>query len=121
MQGRVYAQRQPGAQSRDFIDQMPDDDISGLTPLAGAKVVLYHAGDWDKNTIDPSTIWKREVLSDASGQFDAGDVTAPHKFNAALVVEKPGYKPVTQIFKHEGGNHAAIVILAPDEQSEKNR
>jgi hypothetical protein len=114
LRGRVYEQRQPGAQSRAFIDRAPDDDLSGLTPLADAKVTLYHAEDYDQKKLDPSTVYKRESLTDPSGEFDASAVTAPYKFKAALVVEKPGYRPVTQIFPHGEFPHTAVVILVPD-------
>ncbi|HEX8284616.1 MAG TPA: hypothetical protein VF588_14725 [Pyrinomonadaceae bacterium] len=114
VRGRVYEQRQPGAQSRVFVDRAPDDDLSGLTPLAGAKVTLYHTEDYEKGKTDPSTIRKHEVVSQTTGEFDASDVTAPYKFKAALVVEKPGYKPVTQIFQHGEDPHTVVVILAPD-------
>lgn len=114
MHGRVYEQRHPGAQSRAFIDRAPDDDLSGLAPLAGAKVTLYHAKDYEEGKLDPSTVFKRELVTDPSGEFEATDTTAPYKFNAALVVEKPGYKPVTQLFPHGESPHTAIVILVPE-------
>ena len=116
MRGGVYEQRRPGSQSRAFIDRTPDDDLSGLTPLAGAKVTLYHAKDYEKGKIDPSTVWKDEAVSNASGEFEVGGTTAPTKFNDALVVEKPGYKPVTEIFPHGEHAHTAIIILVPDTQ-----
>ena len=114
VRGRVYAQRQPGAQSRAFVDQTPDDDISGLVPLEGAKLTLYHAHDYDKEPIDPSAALKSSGESKASGEFDLSDVTAPSKSHPALVVEKPGYRPVTKIFEHDGRDHTAVVILAPE-------
>ncbi len=120
MRGRVYTQHQPGTQSRAYVDQAPTDDLSGLTPLEGAKIVLYHGGDYDKQPIDTSTLWKEEGESDAVGQFDVGGTTAPSKFHAALVIKKPGYKPVTQVFMHEKFDHTAVVILVPDEQINKN-
>ncbi|HEX6184427.1 MAG TPA: carboxypeptidase-like regulatory domain-containing protein [Pyrinomonadaceae bacterium] len=116
LRGRVYEQRRPGSQSRAFIDRTPDDDLSGLTPLAGAKVTLYHGRDQDKANLDPSKGFTREVVTDASGEFDASAVTAPYKFKAALVVEKPGYKPVTEIFQHGESAHTVVVILVPDTQ-----
>ena len=117
LRGRVYEQRRPGAQSRAFIDHAPDDDLSGLTPLAGAKVTLYHAKDYGKEKLDPSTAARTsEATTDASGEFDAGGTTAPYKFDAALVIEKPGCKPVTQIFPHGEHPHTAIVILVPEAQ-----
>ena len=114
VRGRVYAQRQPGAQSRAFVDQAPDDDLSGLVPLEGAKLTLYHAHDYDKEPIDPSAALKASDESKASGEFDVGGVTAPNKFHPALVVEKPGYKTVTKIFEHDGRAHTAVIILAPE-------
>lgn len=114
VRGRVYAQRQPGAQSRAFVDQTPDDDLSGLVQLEGAKLNLYHAHDYDKEPIDPSAALKASAESKASGEFDLNDVTAPYKSHPALVVEKPGYKPVTKIFEHDGRNHTAVIILAPE-------
>lgn len=115
LRGRVYEQRQPGARSRAFIDQAPDDDLSGLTPLPGAKITLYHAKDYGKEKLDPSTTaYKNETLTNASGDFDVGGTTAPYKFDAALVVEKPGYRPVTRIFPHGEHAHTAVVILVPD-------
>ena len=114
VRGRVYEQRRPGAQSRAFVDQTPDDDLSFLVPLEGAKVTVYHGGDYDQKPIDPSTSMKETGQTDASGGFSVGDVTAPTKFHAALVVEKPGYRTVTKIFQHEGLNHTAVVILVPD-------
>jgi hypothetical protein len=116
LRGRVYEQRRPGAQSRAFIDQAPNDDLSGLVPLAGAKVTLYHGKNYDEGNIDPSTVFKDEMVTDSSGEFSAGGTTAPYKFNAALVVEKPGYKPVTQIFPHGEHNHTAVIILVPEAQ-----
>ena len=116
LRGRVYEQRRPGSQSRAFVDRIPDDDLSSLTALDGAKVTLYHGKNYDKGGIDPSTVFKREVVTDASGEFDASDVTAPYKFKAALVVEKPGYKTVTEIFQHDEHDHTAVVILVPDTQ-----
>ena len=115
LRGRVYEQRRPGAQSRAFVDQTPDDDLSGLTPLAGAKLTLYHAKDYAKEKIDPSTVFKREVVTDPAGEFDATDTTAPYDFNAALIVEKPGYKPVTRLFPHGESDHKAVIILVPDD------
>jgi hypothetical protein len=116
MRGRVYEQRKPGAQSRAFIDLPSDDDLSGLVPLSDAKVTLYHAKDYEKGNIDTSTNFKEETLTTTSGMFDVGGTTAPYKFNAALVVEKPGYKPVTEIFTHDGHDHIATVILVPETQ-----
>lgn len=114
VRGRVYAQRQPGAQSRAFVDQTPDDDLSGLVPLEGAKLTLYHAHDYDKQPIDTSAALKSSGESRASGEFEMSDVTAPNKFHPALVVEKPGYKPVTKIFEHDGRAHTAVIILVPE-------
>ena len=116
MRGRVYEQRRPGAYSRAFIDRAPDDDLSGLTPLADAKVTVYHGKNYDKGNIDPSTVFKSEAVTTTSGEFSAGGTTAPYKFDAALVVEKPGYKPVTQIFPHGEHMHTAVVILVPETQ-----
>lgn len=116
LRGRVYEQRQPGAKSRAFVDKVPDDDLSGLIPLAGAKITLYHGKNYDAGNIDPSTIFKNENKTDSAGEFEAGGTTAPYKFNAVLVVEKPGYKPVTQIFTHGETGHTAVVILVPDTQ-----
>lgn len=114
MRGRVYEQRRPGAQSRAFIDRMPDDDLSGLVPLAGAKVTIYHGKNYDKGNLDPSTVFKSDALTDSAGEFHAGDTTAPYKFDGALVVEKPGYRPVTQIFRHGELEHTAVIILVPE-------
>ncbi|HJQ32125.1 MAG TPA: hypothetical protein VJ866_08100 [Pyrinomonadaceae bacterium] len=116
VRGRVYTQPQHTAQSRAFVDRAPDDDLSGLVPLAGAKVTLYHGEDYEKQKKDPSTIWKQEEQSDEAGLFDIQTLTAPYKFDAALVVEKPGYRPVTQIFTHDKLEHTAVVVLVPDEQ-----
>jgi len=116
MRGRVYEQRRPGAYSRAFIDQSPNDDLSGLVPLAGAKVTLYHGKNYDTGNIDPSTVFKDENVTDSSGEFSTGGTTAPYKFNAALVVEKSGYKPVTQIFLHDEHKHTAVIILVPETQ-----
>ena len=114
LRGRVYEQRRPGARSRAFIDRAPDDDLSGLTPLADAKVTLYHAEDYDRKKLDPSTLYKSESLTGPSGEFDASAVTAPYKFKAALVAEKPGYRPVTQLFQHGESEHTAVIILVPE-------
>jgi hypothetical protein len=116
LRGRVYEQRQPGAQSRAYVDRTPDDDLSGLTPLAGAKVTLYHGGDQDKGNFDRSKGLTIEAVTNTSGEFDASAVTAPYKFKAALVIEKPGYKPVTEIFQHGESAHTVVVILVPDTQ-----
>src|SRR3712207_4878805 len=114
MRGRVYAQRQPGAQSRAFVDQAPDDDLSGLVPLEGAKLTLYHGHDYDKGPDDAPAAMKESVESNGSGAFEVGSTTAPNKFKAALFVEKQGYRPVTKIFEHVGRDHTAVVILVPE-------
>jgi hypothetical protein len=114
MRGRVYEQRQPGARSRAFIDRAPDDDLSGLTPLAGAKVTLYHGKDYDKGGSDPSALIKNENVTDSAGEFETAGTTAPSEFDAALVVEKPGYRPVKQIFPHGESSHTAVIILVPE-------
>jgi len=117
LRGRVYEQRRPGSQSRAFVDRAPDDDLSGLTPLTDAKVTLYHAEDYEKGKLDPSTAARTsEAVTNSSGEFDASAVTAPYKFRAAVVIEKPGYKPVTEIFQHGEHDHTAVVILVPDTQ-----
>ena len=116
LRGRVYEQRRPGSQSRAFIDRTPDEDLSGLTPLSGAKVTLYHGTNFDKEALDPSKGFTREAVTNTSGEFDIFDTTAPYKFRAALVIEKPGYKPVTEIFQHGESAHTAVVILVPDTQ-----
>lgn len=116
VRGHVYELRRPGAQSRVYVDEAPAEDLSGLVAVGGAKLTLYHGDDYGKKPINSSTRFKATGESDASGGFDVGGVTAPGKFHAALVVEKPGYKPLTKIFLHDKLDHAAVVILVPDEQ-----
>ena len=117
VRGRVYTQRKPSGQSRLFVGQIPDDDLSDLLPVEGATVTAYYGGDYAKDPINASTSMKDSIRTDASGRFSVGGVCAPSKFHAALVVEKLGFQPVTQVFLHEGTDHDVIAILVPAQAS----
>ena len=111
--GRVYTQQSQSGPSRIFVDEIPDEDLSGLVPLADATVTAYYGGDYANVPIDTSTPWKDSVPTDDTGVFSVGGTCAPSKFHAALVVEKPGFQSVTKAFLHDKFNHQVIVILAP--------
>ena len=111
----MYRQRSPHVASRVFVDQIPDDDLSELLPVEGATATVYFGGDYAKEPIDVSTPWKESGVTDPAGRFSAGSTCAPSKFHAAVVVEKPGFQRVIQVFLHDKSNHTIIAILAPEQ------
>jgi hypothetical protein len=110
VKGHVYAQKNAG-ESQGVVDH-PLTIGNDLMPLKGARVTLYHSGDYSKEKA--SQLLKDSTVTSADGSFEAGGVTSPFRFNAGLVIEREGYKPVTIVFQHEKGNHEATIILAPD-------
>lgn len=40
-----------------------------LAVLPGAKVTLFHAGDWSKKPIDENTVWQDKAQTDDAGNF----------------------------------------------------
>lgn len=119
VKGRVYAQSSSVGESQAFIDQSHPVG-SDLIPIKGARVTLYHAGDYSQEKADKSELRKSSSLTDSAGGFEVGGLTSPFRFNAGLVVEKEGYKTVTKIFYHDKINHDAIVILVPETKSGGN-
>jgi hypothetical protein len=100
-------------ESQAFIDQSYSVSRE-LSPVKGAKVTLYYGGDYSKEKADRSELQKDLVVTDSNGGFEIGGLTSPFRFNAALIVEKEGYKSITKLFLHDKLNHEAIIILVPD-------
>ena len=119
VKGKVYVEKTSKADSKAFVDES-SPDVSGLTPLKEVTVTLYHGGDYSREPINKSTLWKDSAKSDSGGSFELGGTTSPFPFHAALVVEEVGYKPVTKIFVHEKiAPHYAVIILSPTDKSSK--
>ena len=113
VKGHVYGQSTSVGDSQAFIDQTHSVGRE-LSPIEGAKVTLYHAGDYSKEKVERSELRKDSSLTDSNGGFKVGGLTSPFRFNAALVVEKEGYKSMTKIFLHDKLDHEAVIILVPD-------
>lgn len=113
VKGHVYAQKGSVGDSQALIDQSSSPD-SDLSPVKDAKVTLYHAGDYSKEKAEKLELRSDSSLTTADGSFEVGGLTSPFRFNAALVIEKEGYKPITKVFLHDKIDHDAIVILAPE-------
>jgi hypothetical protein len=113
VKGHVYVQKTSSGDSQAFIDQ-PAPSVVDLTPIKDAKVTLYHAGDFSPDSAKNSELRQASTLTDAGGSFDINQLTSPFRFNAGLMVEKEGYKPLTKAFYHDKIDHEVTIILVPD-------
>ena len=113
VKGHVYAQKDSIGDSQALVDQSRSPDAN-LSPIKGAKVTLYHAGDYSKEKAERSELRSDSTLTASDGSFEVGGLTSPFRFNAGLVIEKDGYKPITKVFLHDKIDHEAIVILVPE-------
>jgi len=113
VKGHVYAEKNSNGNSRALVDQSGSPDAN-LSPVKGANVTLYHAGDYSKEKAERSELRSDSTLTASDGSFEVGGVTSPFRFNAGLIIEKGGYKPVTKVFLHDKIDHEAIVILVPE-------
>ena len=119
VKGRVYAQKGSAGDSQAFIDQSAPSN--GLSPIKDAKVTLYHAGDFSPNSNKNSDLRKASTLTATDGSFEVGGLTSPFRFNAGLVIEKDGYKPITKVFYHDRIDHDATIILVPEPSNASDR
>jgi len=113
VKGHVYAQKGSNGDSQALVDQLRSPDAN-LSPIKGAKVTLYHAGDYSKEKVERSELRSASTLTNSDGSFEVGGLTSPFRFNAGLVIEKDGYKPITKVFYHDKIDHDAVVILVPE-------
>jgi hypothetical protein len=113
VKGHVYAQKGSRGDSQALVDQSRSPDAN-LSPIKDAKVTLYHAGDYSKEKAERSELRSDSTLTASDGSFEVGGLTSPFRFNAGLVIEKDGYKPITKVFFHDKIDHDAIVILVPE-------
>ena len=113
VKGHVYAQKGSIGDSQALVDQSHSLDAN-LSPIKGAKVTLYHAGDYSKEKAERSELRSASTLTASDGSFEVGGLTSPFRFNAGLVIEKEGYQPITRVFLHDKIDHEAIVILVPE-------
>ena len=112
VKGRVYSQKNSSGDSQAFIDQPPPSSAD-LSPIKDAKVTLYHGGNYSPDEAKNSDLRKNSTLTAADGSFEVGGLTSPFRFNAALIVEKDGYKQITKVFYHDKVGHEALIILVP--------
>jgi len=112
VKGRVYAQKASSGDSQAFIDQS-SPSVADLTPVKDARVTLYHAGDFSPDKAKNSELRQDSSLTASDGSFVVGGLTSPFRFNAGLVIERQGYKPITKVFYHDKIDHDAIIILVP--------
>lgn len=110
VKGHVYAQNSSTAKPQVFVDEAVSNDVQGI-PIADAKVTLYHAGDYSPEKVERNELRSASTATKSDGSFEVGGLTSPFRFNAALVVEKPGYKTVTKIFYHDKLEHEATIFL----------
>jgi hypothetical protein len=118
VKGRVYIQKSAAGDSQAFIDQLPPSNEQ-LSPLKDVKVTLYHAGDFSPEKAEKSELRKDSALTADDGSFEVGGLTIPFRFNAGLVIERQGYKPITKIFYHDKVDHDATIILVPEVSDRK--
>ena len=110
--GQVYEWVNPPANIKTeiYVDNSPVQD-GKLVTLEGAKIVLFHRGDYSWQRIDETTIWKHETASKKNGSFSLGGVTSPSRFHAAMRVSKDGFLPAEKVFLHDKLWHTAVVIM----------
>src|SRR5258707_8176194 len=120
IKGRVYALKGSSGDSRAFIDQSPPSVVD-LTPIKDAKVTLYHAGDFSPDKAKNSELRQASTLTETDGSFDVNRLTSPFRFNAGLVVEKDGYKPLTKVFYQNKIDNEVTIILVPADSNPAGR
>ena len=120
VKGRVYAQKASSGDSQVFIDQS-SPSVVDLTPIKDVKVTLYHTGDFSPDKTKNSELRQASTLTEADGSFDVNRLTSPFRFNAGLVVEKDGYKPLAKAFYHDKIDHEVTIILVPDASKAADR
>jgi hypothetical protein len=120
VKGRVYVQTASSGESQAFIDHSLPSNAS-LSPIKDAKVTLYHAGDYSSANSKNAELRKDSTVTASDGSFEVGGLTSPFRFNAALIVEKDGYKPITKVFYHDKIDHQATIILVPEASKASDR
>ena len=113
VKGKVYEWNNPpqNATEKIIVDKQVPFEFLDVTPIAGAKVTVFHGGDYSKKELAEDTLWQRSQTTDSEGSFNIGDVTAPSKFTAILRAQKEGYQKVETKFLHDKFKHEAIILL----------
>ena len=116
VKGKVYEWNNPprNAAEKIIVDKQVPFDFLDVTPIAGAKVTVFHGGDYSKEELAEDTILQRSQTTDSEGSFNIGDVTAPSKFTAIIRAHKVGYQKVETKFLHDKFKHEAIILLIKD-------
>jgi hypothetical protein len=120
VKGQVYAQKSSIGTSQVFIDESQTLE-KDLVPIKDAKVTLLYGSDYSEKKVERDELQKTSGRTSADGSFTVGALTTPFRFNAGLVVEKDGYKPITKVFYHDKIGHEAIVILVPETPNDTMR
>ncbi|MBI5142577.1 MAG: hypothetical protein HZA20_10400 [Nitrospirae bacterium] len=113
VKGTVYEWNNPprNAAEKIIVDKQVPFDFLDVTPIVGAKVTVFHGGDYGKKELAEDTIWQRSQTTNSEGFFNIGDVTAPSKFTAIIRAQKEGYQKVETKFLHDKLMHEAIILL----------
>jgi len=118
VKGNVYEWNNAprNASEKIIVDTQVPFEFLDITPIAGAKVIVFHGGDYSKTAFAEDTIWQKSQNTDNDGFFNIGDVTAPRKFTAIIRAQKEGYQKVETRFIHDKSNHQAIILLIKEPQ-----
>ena len=113
VKGKVYEWNNAprNASEKIIVDKEVPFEFLDITPIAGAKVTVFHGGDYSKTILSEDTIWQRSQITDSQGSFAIGDVTAPSKFTAIIRAQKEGFQNVETKFLHDKTDHEAIILL----------
>jgi len=113
VKGKVYEWNNAprDASEKIIVDKQVPFEFLDITPIVGAKVTVFHGGDYSKTVFLEDTIWQQSQITDSEGSFSIGDVTAPHKFTAIIRAQKEGYQKVETKFLHKKRDHEAIILL----------
>ena len=102
-----------------LLDTTPPPGPSGK-PIAGATVMVFYGGAYSGQPVPLSVDgvpWSGAVVTADDGSFTYQAVCSPYRFNAAIRVTAPGFKPATLTFPHNDGQrgvHEAHILLAPE-------
>ena len=118
VKGKVYEWNNAPRNASDkiIVDKQVPFEFLDITPIDGAKVTVFHGGDYSKMAFAEDTIWQKSQNTDSEGSFNIGDVTAPSKFTAIIRAQKEGYQKVETKFLHDKFNHDAIILLIKEPQ-----
>jgi hypothetical protein len=120
IKGRVVMLPQLG-NAESVIAEITGQEIpTGGRPIEGAKVRMLHQLDKNGRPL-PDSVWERDALTDAGGNFDISSYAAPSdNVPVGLEISKEGFKTAYTVYidhRSQGGGEKTqvfFVVLAPN-------